>query len=307
MATENIKADTLNASFQGMANLPIVRQVGLLLGLAASIALGIYVVLWFGNSDFKQNVRYQRALVDNNGNLLSNTNSNSGIDLFSRQLEYKQRVESQLAQNIENILSPIVGANKIRAQVSASMDFAQTEMTQGNLNPGMIRRLSVAVIIDHRMVEDARGKLVSTAYTPAQLARFTILAKESVGFDAARGDSVNVINAQFSPPPKSFFQQAWMWGVSKQVLGGLLAVLMLLGVLRPVMRNLAKVPAKRHVTMTGAAADELDEDQLTLSDEHGQRIPNPNKYISELERAKAMVIREPKRVAQVVKQWVNEG
>lgn len=549
MATELVKADTLNASFQGMTNLPVVRQVGLLVGLAASIALGFYVVLWtrtpdytvlfhqvsardtadivnvlqqqnipfkvdtdnglimvdskkvhqarialaaqdlphsagdsfdliekdqgFGTSDFIQNARYQRAmegelartimsisavenarvhlalpkesafladrrkpsasvfvdlapgrhlrdeqvsaivhlvassvpdmdssnvtLVDNNGNLLSNTNPTSGIGLSTRQLEYKQRVEGRLAQNIENILSPIVGMNKVRAQVVASMDFTQTEMTQENFNPdnpavrseqrmeersqgtggtsgvpgalsnqppgaatapqqankagstttttttqgagnersqvrytinneldrsithrrdspGMIKRLSVAVIIDHKMVKDAKGKLVSTAYTQAQLDRFTTLAKEAVGFDAMRGDSVNVINAQFSlpppmkaAPPKSFFDKPWVWDVGKQVLGGLLAALVLFGVLRPVMRNLAKVPATRHAATAGGPGDELDEDQVTLSGERGQRMPKPNEYESDLEMAKAMVIQEPKRVAQVVKQWVNEG
>ena len=46
MATELVKADQLNASFQGMTHLPIVRQLGLLIGLAASIALGVYLVLW---------------------------------------------------------------------------------------------------------------------------------------------------------------------------------------------------------------------------------------------------------------------
>jgi flagellar M-ring protein FliF len=546
MATELVKADQLNASFQGMTQLPIVRQVGLLVGLAASIALGVYVVLWsrspdysvlyhqvsardageivnvlqqqniafkvdtdsgmilvdskkvhearialaaqdlphssgdsfdliekdqgFGTSDFIQNARYQRAmegelartimaisaienarvhlalpkesafladkrkpsasvfvdlaagrhlsdeqvsaiihlvassvpdmdsnqvtLVDNKGHLLSRTDATSGIGLSSRQLDYKHKVETELASNIENILSPIVGASKVRAQVVASMDFTQLEMTQESFDPdspavrseqrveehsqggagqggvpgalsnqppgaavapqqangtagsttqvngnqksqvrytinneldrsivhrrqspGAIKRLSVAVVVDHKMVKNDKGELVSTAYTQDELNRFTMLAKEAVGFDAIRGDSVNVINAAFSvppaigpAPPKSFFDKPWVWDVGKQVLGGLLAAIVLFGVLRPVMRNLANIPHHRHAAgVAGAAGDGLDEDQVTLTNERGQRIPKPNEYESDLEMAKAMVIQEPKRVAQVVKQWVNEG
>ena len=52
MATELVKTDQLNASFQGMTHLPVVRQVGLLVGLAASIALGVYVVLWSRTPDY---------------------------------------------------------------------------------------------------------------------------------------------------------------------------------------------------------------------------------------------------------------
>lgn len=545
MATELVKADQLNASFQGMTQLPVVRQVGLLVGLAASIALGVYVVLWsrtpdysvlyhqvstrdagdivnvlqqqniaykvdtdtgmilvdsgklhkarmalaaqdlphssgdgfdliekdqgFGTSDFIQNARYQRALegelartimaisavenarvhlalpkesafladkrkpsasvfinlargrqlsdeqvsaiihlvassvpdmesnevtlVDDKGHLLSRTDSASGIGLSTRQLEYKQKVEGQLANNIENILLPIVGPNKVRAQVVASMDFTQMEMTSesydpdspavrseqrveehdkggsalggvpgalsnqppgaatapqnantatttttvnGNQksqvrytinneldrsivhrrrSPGAIKKLSVAVVVDHKMVKNAKGELVSTAYTQDELNRFTTLVKEAVGFDAIRGDSVNVINAEFSAPPtigpappKSFFDKPWVWDVGKQVLGGLLAALVLFGVLRPVMRNLASVPARRQsVAGAGGEGDGLDEDQVSLSGEQKQRVPKPNEYESDLEMARAMVVQEPKRVAQVVKQWVNEG
>ena len=180
-------------------------------------------------------------------------------------------------------------------------------------SPGAIKRLSVAVVVDHKMVKNDKGELVSTAYTQEELNRFTTLAKEAVGFDAMRGDTVNVINAEFSPaptigpaPPTSFFDKPWVWDVGKQVLGGLLAALVLFGVLRPVMRNLANVPAHKQ-TVSAAGGDGLDEDQVTLTGENGQRIPKPNEYESDLEMAKAMVIQEPKRVAQVVKQWVNEG
>jgi flagellar M-ring protein FliF len=197
----------------------------------------------------------------------------------------------------------------VRLTVNNELDRSIVHRRQ---SPGAIKRLSVAVVVDHKMVKNDKGELVSTAYTQDELNRFTTLVKEAVGFEAIRGDSVNVINEQFSPPPPmqaapatSFFDKPWVWDVGKQVLGGLLAALVLFGVLRPVMRNLASVPAHKHAAVSGG--EDLEEDHVTLTNERGQRIPKPNEYESELEMAKAMVIQEPKRVAQVVKQWVNEG
>jgi flagellar M-ring protein FliF len=41
-----VNTEQLATQFQGLSNLPVLRQVGLLLGLAASVALGVGVVLW---------------------------------------------------------------------------------------------------------------------------------------------------------------------------------------------------------------------------------------------------------------------
>lgn len=47
MATKQlVNPQVINAQFTGMTGLPILRQFGLLIGLAASIAIGVYVVLW---------------------------------------------------------------------------------------------------------------------------------------------------------------------------------------------------------------------------------------------------------------------
>ena len=43
---ELVKAETITAPWQGMITLPVVRQLGLLIGLAVSIALGVTVALW---------------------------------------------------------------------------------------------------------------------------------------------------------------------------------------------------------------------------------------------------------------------
>lgn len=79
------------------------------------------------------------TVVDQRGNLLSAANSGArGLDVS--QLKYVQEIEQGYIRRIEAILQPIVGANNVRAQVAADVDFSVVEHTdekyQPNQNPG---------------------------------------------------------------------------------------------------------------------------------------------------------------------------
>jgi len=62
---------------------------------------------------------------------------------------------------------------------------------------GRLKRLTVAVLVDNLRATDDEGNVKETALTPEQLENMTKLVKDAVGFDQARGDSVNVVNASF--------------------------------------------------------------------------------------------------------------
>ena len=75
-------------------------------------------------------------------------------------------------------------------------------------------------------------------WTSDQLARFTRLVQDAVGFDASRGDSVSVINAPFAADSLEetfidvpFYSQPWFWDIVKQVLG-VLFILVLVWAMR---------------------------------------------------------------------------
>ncbi len=174
---------------------------------------------------------------------------------------------------------------------------------------GGVRRLSVAVVLDVKSGKDQEGNPIEIPYTDVELARFTSLVKEVVGFNAMRGDSVKVINAAFLPteempeiPDVPFWEQSWFWSVLKQVAAAAMVMFLVLGVLRPIMRHLATQPKQIVVNEDG---EEIPEDQLTLSHETGGRLPKPSTYEDNLNMAKSLASQEPKRVAQVVKGWLE--
>lgn len=178
---------------------------------------------------------------------------------------------------------------------------------------GNIRRLSVAVVLDNKISVAAKDGADEKRipYTQQELDRITSLVKETVGFNAIRGDTVNVINVPFtkieveSLPEEAFYEKPWVWDIGKQLLGVLAVLFMIFGILKPVMKNLAiRPPVTKIISETG---EELDEDQLSLSGANNQkRLAKIANYEENLQLAQSLAAQEPKRVVQVVKNWMNE-
>lgn len=74
------------------------------------------------------------TIVDGRGHLLSGSHQDdSGAD--GTRLAYTARVEKTYQQRIQNLLAPIVGADNVRTQVTADLDFAKRERTSENYTP----------------------------------------------------------------------------------------------------------------------------------------------------------------------------
>lgn len=79
----------------------------------------------------------QVTVVDQKGQLLSSNDSSVAGNLTTKQFEYKKNIEEHLMGRIENILSPLVGSDGMRAQISADVDFTETDRTQEMFNPDL--------------------------------------------------------------------------------------------------------------------------------------------------------------------------
>ena len=73
------------------------------------------------------------SVLDDTGKLLSQTSDGSGAD--AQQLQYVQQIEQQYSRRILDILEPIVGNQNVKAQVTADVDFSQTELTSESHKP----------------------------------------------------------------------------------------------------------------------------------------------------------------------------
>ena len=188
---------------------------------------------------------------------------------------------------------------------------------------GVLRRLTVAVVIDDRHLIQEDGTTINKAYSQEDLKRFTELVKQSVGFDINRGDSVTVTNSTFripdaieALPELPIWEQAWLKSLIKQLAAALVVLMLIFAVIRPVMRGLVareqtdtNSEGQDGVRQISASVDGkggLADDRLSLSGEEEDPLllEAPQSYEKRLEFAQKMVDDDPKRVAQVLKNWV---
>ncbi len=200
------------------------------------------------------------------------------------------------------------GPNVVSSNVTRNYEIDRT-LDYSRQPPGQVRRLTVAVLVGYRTVPGADGKVKQVPLAAPELSRITQLVKDAVGFNAARGDSVSVVNepldlqhsagGQFEAPP--LWQRPLFWSLVK-IGAGLIAVLVLvLAVLRPLVRSLL-APAVR-----SAAPAQIGTDGLGESGPQAQKeaVVKALSHEQQLANARAMVSQDPKRVAQVVRGWVG--
>lgn len=181
---------------------------------------------------------------------------------------------------------------------------------------GRIRRLTVAVVVNDRASLNADGDTVYSPWTDNDLQRLEILVKDAVGFNAARGDSVNVINSPFMGKGEielgdpDFWTQPWFWEIMKQILAGLFILVLIFGVIRPTIKSIANRGRDEASILLDELEDAeagLDDDKVTLAGMDEFLLPGASEsFERQLDALKGLIAEDPARVAQVVIKWVNE-
>ncbi|EAR20649.1 flagellar basal-body MS-ring/collar protein FliF [Nitrococcus mobilis] len=348
------------------------------------------------------------TIVDQRGRLLSRVaNEGEGLNATVQQLAFRHRVEEAYARRIEDLLTPIVGAGHVKAQVNARVDFSAQERTEelyqpeqsvvrseqsmkertersqkaigvpgalsnqppgtGTLQPaqpgksgkpvdqqeaanqtsapelvdsrishtrnyeisktihhvrtprGAITRLSVAVLLDRPAIA---AKTKDKTQAPPQvdpqveLAELTELVKQVVGFDADRGDTINLISSPFQPPEEAppahtpLWQQPWVSEGGKLLLASLLGLVLILAVVRPLVHGLlgrdrSERPDSAAQAQIHGGAD-ADADAALTGPAEPKRLGTVSDYNDRLQIARDVVGKEPAVAANVMKHWLAQ-
>lgn len=256
------------------------------------------------------------TIVDNKGNLLARGLDDGEEDegFATDSQDFRIAYEKRMRRTVEDLLASSLGAGKVRAEVTADIDFdrivtksetydpesqvarsvqesSESEesseedqndtVTVGNNLPdanqqeaggmknnrrmersdattnfeiskevsnhvretGTVNRLSVAVLVDGTYLRDEEAE--TEIYTPrseAELAQIESLVKSAIGFDAERGDTVEIVNMAFSNPstieeveePMAWLRDELQGIIQTLVIGGV-AILAILMIIRPLV------------------------------------------------------------------------
>jgi len=342
------------------------------------------------------------SIVDGRGNLLAKgTKDGETPRLAARSADEMRRAyEARLAHKIETILGRSLGPGKVRAQVTATMDFdrittaeekfdpdgrvvrstqtdeekstqqnksAQKPVTaannlrrtgqQGGENEagssssttktrervnyeisktvrnhvrvsGDVKRLSVAVLVDGTYDVAPDGKATYKPRSTADVERLTALVRSAIGFDAKRGDVVQVTNMAFAdgaPKPDAKADEPFLglykadyMRIAEVGVLAILSLLVLLMVIRPIMRRLLE-PAPAAGSSTPRLADRSGDTAALPSPDgtDGEEGLDAERMIDlgQVEgRVKASTVRKvgdivdkhPEETVQIVRSWMYQ-
>ena len=182
---------------------------------------------------------------------------------------------------------------------------------------GRVKRVTVAVLVDNVRSVGSDGKVATAPLSKEQIEDITRLVKNAVGFDEARGDSVNVVNESFQdetpapikPEEVPIWQKPMVRDIARLVLGAIVLIVLALGVLRPLIKNLANhaVVAQGPPSLAAPSGNNEAAPQQMPGGASGAPASPALAYEQQLVQARSLVSQDPKRVAQVVKTWVSEG
>jgi len=191
---------------------------------------------------------------------------------------------------------------------------------------GNIRRLTAAVVLNHRTATDAKGKTTTTAIPQEELDKLTALVRESIGADDKRGDSIKVINTPFQVP-KEEVDDTPLWKQPETVdlirtlaVPGALtlaALIVVFGAIRPAIQAAKPLPpseAEAEAKRLSAVVDDPQElpaiaggNGPVVVGADGQELPalGAPGVDPRLETARKLAKENPLAMAGVVRGWMN--
>ena len=139
----------------------------------------------------KQNV----TIIDQNGTLLSQGSSDLAGLLSDSELEYRMRLENIYRTRIVSLVTPIVGAGNVNAQVNLDIDFTRSELTEEKVDPQGNALRSEQLSSDETTERRARGVPGAVANTPPSEAELAQIEEQQEGGDgpSTRSKSVNEV------------------------------------------------------------------------------------------------------------------
>ncbi|MCT8125543.1 flagellar M-ring protein FliF [Alishewanella sp. BS5-314] len=216
----------------------------------------------------------------------------------------------------------VPGRNSREATRNFELD---TTISHTSQQSGVIRRLSVSVAVDYRAATAEDGSVAMTPRSQAELENIRRLLQGGVGFDAQRGDTIEVIavpfvreavDADISTP---FYLEDWFLQVVKVVVGGLLVIVIMLAIVRPMLQKLMN-PADtsdtydEHSLSQGldlgddfdATASVFDDKAVGFAPDGTLMLPDLHGDEDLLRAVRALVANEPELSSLVVKNWLAE-
>ena len=342
------------------------------------------------------------SVVDHRGRLLTAEDEPTEATRSAQQFELTRRLEERVQRRVEDMVEPIIGPDRVRAQVSARLNFDERRQMEELFDPessairseqmgersggggqwpigipgaltnqppgpgsldgeepeggggmpfssdetrnwevgrtlsevqpaiGVIDRLTVGVLVDHRYVENEDGEVVREALSDEEIQTLENLVQDAVGYDADRGDAVSVATVPFAEiveppdPPEEVWEQEWVRDLIRLAVFAAIGLLIYIVAIRPIVNRMLGGEDELEEERGGAETEGLErpageglegpggaeESQaaLRLAGISGEQLSDMRErpYEAKLQAVLELVENEPELAANAVKAWLDE-
>ncbi len=232
-----------------------------------------------------------------------------------------------VAQNIPNGDGQLSseGVRDSSSKIEETINYEISKVIRNKVkNTGTIRRLTAAVLVDGVYENDEEGKEVYRKRSDEEMEQIVALVKSAVGYDANRGDMVEVENLRFAslgaPTAEKGemlylgFTKAELMRIAEGLGVAIVAILVILLVIRPLINNAFEVSSNNNAEKLISSGD--NEDSLLLNnflsdnfDETAEELVNMNKVdgrikVSSLKKLNNTVEKNPAAAVNVIRSWL---
>lgn len=349
----------------------------------------------------------QVSIIDDKGKLLARGMGSDSADYLMATAEEKRLAfEQRLVRKVEDQLGRTIGYGRVRAEVSADLDFdrvttnseifdpesqvarstqtvnessetqdrdplgnvtvdqnlpnasavenqntgpissSRTNRTEETVNfevsrttknhtreSGQVRRLSVSVVVDGTYTKDPNGAAPPT-FNPRpkeEMQMLEALVRSAIGFDAVRGDTVEVVNMRFYNPEDDLPQPEMIFGIPKEdairigemIVLAVVAILVILLVVRPLISRALEREPEEEIDLlsdqaaqqalaapTGALAQDLAM-EAAQADEELEQMIDINRVegrvrASSLRKVGEIVDKHPEEAVSILRNWLYQ-
>ncbi|MBJ7578272.1 flagellar M-ring protein FliF [Devosia sp. MC532] len=270
-------------------------------------------------------------------------------ETFDPESQVARSIQSRESETLSNgangqvtVANELPGASENAANGFAEQGTSLEETTNYEINrttqvattePGAVKRLSVAVVVDGSYADDGNGNLAYNPRSADEVSQILTLVRSAVGFSAERGDTVEVVNMQFAERPGlagvgtdntagllDFTRDDLMNGAEMAVTL-LIALALVFFVMRPLLKKVLSPETEtlalpeaaelgNHAVLT-ADGQLLDEQLLQPKDKTPAWVANAKSMgetqLQTLKTVGTLVEENPKQAALIVRDWLGSA
>ncbi|WP_248306525.1 MULTISPECIES: flagellar basal-body MS-ring/collar protein FliF [unclassified Devosia] len=270
-------------------------------------------------------------------------------ETFDPESQVARSIQSRESETLSNgangqvtVANELPGASENAANGFAEQGTSLEETTNYEINrttqvattePGAVKRLSVAVVVDGSYADDGNGNLAYNPRSADEVSQILTLVRSAVGFSAERGDTVEVVNMQFAERPGlagvgtdntagllDFTRDDLMNGAEMAVTL-LIALALVFFVMRPLLKKVLSPETEtlalpeaaelgNHAVLT-ADGQLLDEQLLQPQDKTPAWVANAKSMgetqLQTLKTVGTLVEENPKQAALIVRDWLGSA